>query len=474
MMSVIHEQPQLRCRAVDLDPAQPAGEAELLARELQAASEDTHVALRDGRRWAGRLRRREDASGGERPALHADATYLITGGLGSLGLAVARWMIDRGARHLVLVSRRSPEGATARAVEELRASGAEVLTVAADVSNPHDVRRALDLPAGMPALRGIVHSAGVLDDALATELGRDQIARVMAPKAAGAWNLHLATADRELDFFVLFSSVIGVLGAPAQANYAAANAFLDGLAHLRRSQGLPALSIDWSGWSEIGMAAEATRNGGSIISEVGTLSPEQGVEALGQLLTRAAPQVAVLPFRWGRWRELFPSFSRMPLLRELVEAEAEEQHAARAEDLAAATRILAAGEDERPELIAAYLQQELARVLETEPEALDVDAPLTHVGLDSLMALEVKNRVETTHGIELPIVGLIEDPTITNLATQVAGLLSGRDAEPAEETDAADEAAAATAEILETLDELSDQEVDALLGPASNGTDPRG
>jgi aryl carrier-like protein len=325
----------------------------------------------------------------------------------------------------------------------------------------------------MPPLRGIVHSAGVLDDGLATELDREQVARVMAPKAAGAWNLHVATADRELDFLVLFSSVIGVLGAPAQAGYAAANAFLDALAHLRRSRGLPAVSIDWSGWSEIGMAAEASRDGRSIISEVGTLSPEQGVEALGRLLDASEPQVAVLPFRWGRWRELFPSFSRSPLLRGLVEAEAEGHGAARAEDLAAASLILAAGENERPDLIAAYLQQELARVLETEPEALDVDAPLTHVGLDSLMALEVKNRVETTHGIELPIVGLIEDPTITNLATQVAGLITDRDAEPpASHADGAEDAAAATAEILETLDELSDQELDALLGPG--GTDPRG
>jgi acyl transferase domain-containing protein/aryl carrier-like protein len=475
MMSVIHEQPQLRCRAVDLGPSRPEGEAELLAHELRAASDETHVALRDGRRFVARLRHREDAGGRAGTTLRGDATYLITGGLGSLGLAVARWMIGRGARHLVLVSRRSPSGSTARAVEELREAGAEVNTVAADVANPEDVRRALDLPAGMPPLRGIVHSAGVLDDGLVTELDHPRVARVMAPKAAGAWNLHLATADRELDFFVLFSSVIGVLGAPAQASYAAANAFLDALAHLRRSQGLPAVSIDWSGWSEIGMAAEASRNGRSIISEVGTLSPEQGVEALGRLLDASEPQVAVLPFRWGRWRELFPSFSRSPLLRELVEAEAEEHRAARAEDLAAASRILAAGEDERPDLIAAYLQQELARVLETEPEALDVDAPLTHVGLDSLMALEVKNRVETTHGIELPIVGLIEDPTITNLATQVAGLLTGSEAEPgAGQADGAEEAAAATAEILETLDELSDQELDALLGPAPGGTDQRG
>ena len=473
MMSVIHEQPQLRCRAVDLDPAQPAGEADLLARELQTASDETHVALRGGKRYVARLRRRE--LGGSRGGpLSGDATYLITGGLGGLGLAVARWMIDNGARHLVLVSRRPPSETAERAVEELRDAGAEVHTVAADVSSPQDVRRALELPGSMPPLRGVVHSAGVLDDGLATDLDRERVARVMAPKVSGAWNLHLATAAHDLDFFVLFSSVIGVLGAPAQANYAAANAFLDALAHLRRSKGLPAQSIDWSGWAEIGMAAEASPNGRSIISEVGTLSPEQGVEALGRLLEADEPQVAVLPFRWGRWRELFPSFSRSPLLRELVEAEVDEDRVAQAADVAAASRILAAGENERPGLIAAYLQQELARVLETEPEALDVDAPLTHVGLDSLMALEVKNRVETTHGIELPIVGLIEDPTITNLATQVAGLLTGHTAEAAAgAADDAEEETTATAEILETLDELSDQEVDALLGSTRGQADSR-
>jgi myxalamid-type polyketide synthase MxaC len=426
-MSVLHEQPQLRCRGIDLDPARPADEAELLARELQAASDETHVALRNGRRYAARLRRREPAHARGGP-LRDDATYLITGGLGSLGLAVARWMTDQGARHLVLVSRRPPSEDAARTLEELRAGGAEVLTVAADVSNPEDARRALDLPAAMPPLRGIVHSAGLLDDGLLTDLDGERLARVMAPKVAGAWNLHLATAARGLDFFVLFSSVIGVLGAPAQGNYAAANAFLDALAHVRRSQGLPALSIDWSGWAEIGMAAEASRSGRSIVSEVGTLSPAEGVEALGRLLRASEPQVAVLPFRWARWRELFPSFSRSPLLRDLVEGEADEDPAAQSADLAAAREILAASDDERPALIAAYLQQELAHVLETEPDALDVDAPLTHVGLDSLMALEVKNRVELAHGIELPVVGLIEDPTITNLATQVAGLLDGRTA----------------------------------------------
>ena len=427
MMSLLHEQPHLRCRAVDLDPERPAGEADLLARELRVPSDETHVALRGARRYVGRLRRRELATGpGGR--LQGDATYLITGGLGSLALAVGRWMVRRGARHLVLVSRRSPSDATARALEELRAGGAEVLNVAADVSDPQDVRRALDLPGHMPPLRGVVHAAGVLDEGLATDLDRERVARVMAPKAAGAWNLHLATGAHELDFFVLFSSVIGVLGAPAQASYAAANAFLDALAHLRRSRGLPALSIDWSGWSEIGMAAEASRNGRSIVSEVGTLSPTQGVEALGRLLETGESQVAVLPFRWGRWRELFPAFSRSPLLYELVEAEAADDGAVEAGDLAAARRILAAGEDERPALLASFLQEELARVLEIEPDSLDVDAPLTHIGMDSLMALEVKNRVETTHGIELPIVELIEDPTISNLATQVAGLLDGRSA----------------------------------------------
>ena len=192
-------------------------------------------------------------------APRADATYLITGGHGGLGLAVARWLVEKGARHLVLLSRSGASSAGEEVAADLAAKGATVTTIQADVSNESDLARALsEIRNTMPPLRGVIHAAGVLDDHLLLNLDAESFRRVLAPKVLGAWNLHTLTADLPLDFFVVFSSVASVLGSPGQANYAAANAFLDGLAHDRRSQGLPCLSINWGPWAEVGMAARAS------------------------------------------------------------------------------------------------------------------------------------------------------------------------------------------------------------------------
>jgi len=178
-------------------------------------------------------------------APRADATYLITGGHGGLGLRVARWLVEKGARHLALLSRSGASIAAQEVVTELAAKGAAVTTIQADISNESEVAQALSqIHDTMPPLRGIIHAAGVLDDHLLMNLDAESFRRVLAPKVLGAWNLHKLTGDLPLDFFVVFSSVASILGSPGQANYAAANAFLDGLAHDRRSHGLPCLSIN--------------------------------------------------------------------------------------------------------------------------------------------------------------------------------------------------------------------------------------
>jgi myxalamid-type polyketide synthase MxaB len=191
----------------------------------------------------------------EESAVRADGSYLITGGLGALGIRVARCLVDQGARHLVLAGRSGPSAEAWEAMEEMRAAGASVREVRADVASPADTARLIEACQAEAPLRGVVHAAGVLDDGVVDRQTAERFSRVLAPKVYGAWNLHHQTRELPLDFFVLFSSMASVLGSPGQSSYAVANAFLDALAHHRRARGLPGLSINWGPWSEAGMAA---------------------------------------------------------------------------------------------------------------------------------------------------------------------------------------------------------------------------
>ena len=349
-----------------------------------------------------------------------DAGYLITGGLGALGLTVARWLAGRGAGTLVLAGRRPPSPDAEVQIAALRTQGVSVEIVHGDVADPGDVARMVRA-AGAAPLRGVVHAAGVLDDRFMRHMDSDGLARVLAPKVAGSWNLHVATEGHELDFFVLFSSASGVLGSPGQANYAAANAFLDALAHLRRRAGLPALSIDWGPWAAIGMAARSDAANGALVDAAGLIPPDQALAAFERLLAQSRAQVAVLATDWGSWRTLFPNVARSPLLSKVMPPES-------APAANASAPSLALGEmpaDELPAAIEEFLVMQTAGILDVAPDSLDVDQPLDAVGLDSLMALELKNRVELTVGVELPIVALVDGPSITKVGALIRGLLAG-------------------------------------------------
>ncbi|MFE9804546.1 SDR family NAD(P)-dependent oxidoreductase [Streptomyces goshikiensis] len=286
------EAPHLRCDLVDLDPRGSANLPLLLA-ELTgpAPSVPLRVAHRGGERYTRRLRALPH--GPERaPVLRPDATYLVTGGTGGVGLHVARRLADRGARHLALLARRAPGPEADRAVEALRAAGVQVHVVHADVADHESLDVAIAaLEAAGPAIRGVVHAAGVLHDATLVRQDAGRLTAVRAPKAPGAVQLRQALAGRSLDFLALFSSAAAWAGTLGQGAYAAANAELDALAQQWRQEGLPATSIGWGAWAATGMAAGLDRADVARLAEqgVGQLDPDQALDLLDRVLAGPVP-----------------------------------------------------------------------------------------------------------------------------------------------------------------------------------------
>jgi acyl transferase domain-containing protein/acyl carrier protein len=380
----------------------------------------------------------------------ADGTYLITGGLGGLGLVVAQWMVQQGARHLVLMGRSGTAStAAAAAVESLQQAGAEVMVAPADVAQEQQVARVLtDIRHSMPPLRGIMHAAAVLDDGILLQLNEERFKTVMAPKIHGAWNLHTLTLDTPLDFFVLFSSAASVLGSPGQGNYVAASAFLDALAHHRRALGLPTLAINWGAWAEVGLAARPDRAEHLMQQGIIPFTPAQGVQLMGRLLQDGAVQVTALALDWAKVLSVYVP----PLLSQLAKDMPLQTKGG--VDSSLRVTLLAADPEQRQPLLESYIQEQVARVLGIPSSRLDPHRPLNTMGLDSLMAVELKNRTEASLGVTLPVTSLLKGPSIVELATELLKQLPT--AASKGEVDKVDQ-------LLEKLEQLSEEEVQAVL-----------
>lgn len=354
-------------------------------------------------------RRAEDEDA--RSIVHADGTYLITGGLGGLGLKVARHLVDIGARNLALLGRGEPSEEARAALSSMREAGADIHIGKVDVA---DHRQLAAFLSNLPPLKGVVHAAGVLDDGIVMQLDEDRFYKVLRPKIAGAWNLHRATSGQPLDFFVLFSSIASVFSNPGQGNYVAANSFLDALAHYRRARGLPAVSINWGPWSEVGMASHLDPRRLEARG-MGSISPDEGVSALEALLDHPPPQVAVLPIsraRWERWIDA-PSIASLLTLM----ANGDGSRARSEEGRINRGTILSADASERQRLLEAYLCEAGGRVLGMATSKLDVEQPLNRMGVDSLMAVELKHRVEADLGVDLPVLKVLEGTSMRHLAS---------------------------------------------------------
>jgi myxalamid-type polyketide synthase MxaE and MxaD len=376
-----------------------------------------------------------------------NGAVLVTGGFGGIGLVLAEALADAGGDRLVLAGRRAPDPQAAQRIVALRARGVLVHEALLDVTDPASVKA---LVAAYP-IRGVIHAAGTLDDVPLSSMDKHRLDGVLAPKLAGAWALHRALAGTKLDFMIHMSSTAALFGGPAQGNYAAANACLDALAAWQRGQGVPALSIGWSAWTQVGLAAATAERGERLAAQgIGGIDPARGGMILRRLLARPAGSLpaalTILPLDVPRWREAYPQVATDPLFTDLLAGSGPA-----ATEGAARDALPPPGPARRAALVRSVIAH-VAAVTGREAAGIDARTPLAGLGIDSLMAMGVRNRLQRDYGLALSATLLWRHPNPGALADHLAGLL---------ETDPV--VAAAPPAPVDDFDDLSTAELARLL-----------
>jgi len=450
---------------IDLETHASQSEAELLLEQINHPDEEDHFSFRDGQWYIARLVGKQISKPVLAPHFKPDATYLITGGLGGLGLTVARWMVMRGARYLLLVGRKAVSNEVEGVLSELKAIGAkEVVYRQTNISQKAATAHLLSEieQLGLPELRGIIHAAGVLADGTLLQQTWPRFIEVMAPKVDGAWNLHDLTKEVPMDHFVLFSSSASILGAAGQGNYAAANAFMDGLAHFRQAQGLPALSINWGPWDEVGMtAALDPRARAQLIKQgIRPLAPAEGIRLFEQVMTGSLPQVGVISIDWKKLlADASAVLRHSSLFKDLLKFATDVSGEKDLGPGRVVMDLMATDPMDRRGRLQSYVLDLVAQVLRADPAHIDLEEGLTSQGFDSLMALELRGRVEAELRISIPILNFFRGNSVVELTAFLFTELAKKfpDAFDGLQEDQSSQ------QLLESLDELTDAEVDAAL-----------
>ncbi len=354
----------------------------------------------------------------------ADRTYLVTGGMGGFGLETARWLAAQGAQHLALVSRRGPTDPDAAAV---LASLPGATAFACDVSDEAALAGVLDaIRAGMPPLGGVVHAAVAMDDALLPDLTRERFARALRPKLGGADLLDRLTRDDPVEMFLLYSSVTTPLGNPGQANYVAANTAMESVALRRAAAGLPALAVQWGPVGDAGYLARQAGVGAMLAKRLGSanLTAAEALAALPMLLQSGLPVVGYADIRWGALG------ASLPWLRSPTFEEVQDGAGAPAAEVDLRELLASCPPDEARAKVVSLLTEEVARITKLAASRIEPGRPLVELGMDSLMAVELRLAVEQRFGLSLPVLALSEGATLQALAGRVIKMLGGG-AEPA-------------------------------------------
>ena len=475
------EHPELMGALIDVDGDAANDADRVLAEVLEGDGED-QIAWRGDRRFVARLARTGRIGAANVP-LRADGSYLVTGGLGHLGLEVARWMASRGAGHLVLQSRRglperglwpqtprdSEDGRRIGAITAIEGLGATVTVATADVANPDQMRGVFAAFGNtIPELRGIVHAAAQAGTARLAELTAEDLRSMLRPKVTGTCLLHELSASRPLDFFVMFSSTTGLLGSVGMGHYAAANVFLDAFAQARRSAACPITSIAWGAWSPVEVGSSemqrALEGGGLKLMPV-----DAALEAFGRLLRPATANAIVVDADWPALVAAYESRRHRPLLAEMVRpvtGPRSKSNAAAAARGTALPEIEAAPLSERRDIVTNHVLREAARVLRVAPDELEPAQGLFDLGIDSLMSVELKGRLEIIFDRKLPATLTFNYPSVSAIATFIAAELGIETARGPVQHFEPDNRAAAAPQVVAAgpdLDNLSESELAALL-----------
>ncbi|MFG3510280.1 SDR family NAD(P)-dependent oxidoreductase [Streptomyces sp. NPDC047821] len=348
---------------------------------------------------------------GHMPVATPDGGYIISGGLGGLGMAVAAWLAEAGAGTVVLNSRSEPSAQTRAAISELQAAGTCVEVICADIADPATAPRLVEAAQRHGhRLRGIIHAAAVVDDALMNEITPDLLRRVWLPKAVGAWHLHKVSIGHRLDWFIAFSSFVSQVGSPGQTAYAAASAWLDELMTYRAQRNLPALGINWGAWAEVGLGARTLGYRGWTPIPV-----KDALECLRQLLAHTRVRSSVIDIDFDIWLRPYPQSVRAPILSPLQGAASDP---AVSRD-SVREHLFACDEAERPGRIQQYLAEQAADLLHCSQDRIDPHTSLVSLGMDSLTTVQLRNRLQQDTGIVLPGAVLWTKPTTTALAEYI-------------------------------------------------------
>ncbi|NET45424.1 type I polyketide synthase [Okeania sp. SIO2B3] len=468
------EHPQLWGGLIDLDPqALAADETEMLWQLLANQKQEDHLALRGEKTYVARLVNK-DTPEFSQPLSLSSGSYLITGGLGALGLHTAQWLVEKGAKNIVLTGRRPPREKVSESIKQLEKTGCQVRVLLGDVSVEADIGKILEqIQTSMPTLKGIIHAAGITGEAqLLHDLELSQLEAVLRPKVVGGWLLHQLTQKLELDFFVNFSSIASVWGSKGQAHYAAANHFLDGLTYYRRSLGTPSYSINWGPWSGGGMATGEAMNW---LNQTGVkpLESEKAIAALEKVLVSNSSQTVVADINWRLFKELYELGGKRSLLEEIsldseaTDVESAEEQDARKQKVKAEflAKLEQASNEKRQEMLTEHIRGQVAQVLGLSSSQLpEVNVGFTEMGMDSLMTVELKNRLQNQLGTNLPETIAMEYPTITKLSLYIEELMGWKTTENGAFSDSLiqTDVSEIDGNILPVLEDISEEDFEAL------------